>query len=450
MTGGMLAHVERQPANQRLDSWKGIAAFLDCTERTAKRWEQERGLPVHRMPGLKRGRVFAYPAELHQWLNESAPVSETVVIEEPPVEMSAPPRVPSPRAWAVLILLLLGGGLVALVAKVYSSRSGDRPTPAAQSLYLQGRYYWTKRTPESLTKAVDLFTQAIVQDPKYSKAYVGLADCYNLLREYSAMPPAEAYPRALAAARRAVELDSRSPEAHASLAFVSFYWSWDAPFAGLEFQRAITLNPSYVTARHWRATYLMVTSRLTEALAEIERAQQLDPSSSSILADKGWILFLLHRQDEAIASLKQVEASEPAFLSSHVYLSYLYLAVQNYPAYLDESRQAAQLAHDPQALAITDQATYGYARGGGTAMLASIQEAQERLYAQGLLPAYNLAETCALLGKRELALGHLETSLARREPAVVSLIGDPFLASLAGEARFMELVSRYRHAIRLE
>ena len=107
-----------------------------------------------------------------------------------------------------------------------------------------------------MNKSVDYFTQAIVHDPNYAPAYVGLANSYNLLREYTLMPASEAYPRALAAARRAVELDDQSSEAHASLAFALYYGTWDAAGAEREFRRAIELNPNSAVAHHWYATYL--------------------------------------------------------------------------------------------------------------------------------------------------------------------------------------------------
>jgi tetratricopeptide (TPR) repeat protein len=123
----------------------------------------------------------------------------------------------------------------------------------AEDYYLKGRFYWNKRTPESLNQAVDSFTQAIVNDPNYSDAYVGLADCYNLLREYTMMPATEAYPRALAAAKKAVELNDRSSAAHASLAFVSFYGMWDSGTISIPTMRTLitgmrlTCRPSAVS-----------------------------------------------------------------------------------------------------------------------------------------------------------------------------------------------------------
>src|SRR5262249_47635939 len=204
----------------------------------------------------------------------------------------------------------------------------------AEDLYLQGRFYWNKRTPDGLSKALDYFTQAIVHDPGYAQAYVGLADCYNLMREYTLMPSTEAYPRALAAAKKAVELDDQSSEAHASLGFVSFFGMWDAAAGEREFRRAIELNPHNSIAHHWYATYLMTLGRYRESLAEIEQAQALDPNSPSILADKGPILWLAGHREEAIARLKQLEAAEPSFISPHRYLRQIYFASGDYANYL--------------------------------------------------------------------------------------------------------------------
>ena len=257
------------------------------------------------------------------------------------------------------------------------------PDPAAQALYLKGRYFWNRRTPADLTKALDFFTQAIVRDPNYAQSYVGLADCYNLLREFAAMPSEEAFPRALAAAKKAVELDDSSAEAHASLAFVMFYWNWDIAGAEREFRRAIELNPSYVAAHHWYATYLMVLGRLPEALKEIERAQELDPASTAILADKALVLFHMDRTEEATALLKQIEASQPAFFSTHKYLSYIYLSKRDYPNYLAEAAEAARLSQDKQELAIVRSAEQGFKTGGEREMLENILQVQKKFYAEG-------------------------------------------------------------------
>ena len=228
--------------------------------------------------------------------------------------------------------------------KIQSGRPRNLHQPAnreAEDFYLKGRFYWNKRTPESLNQALEAFTQAIAHDPNYSDAYVGLADCYNLLREFSAMPGNEAYFKAFAAAKKAVELDPQSSEAHASLAFVTFFGMWDAADAEKEFRRAIELDPNNAKAHHWYATFLHALSRHDEALTEIDLARKLAPDSSSILADKGELLWAAGHHEQALQLLKQLEAAEPDFISPHRYLRFAYFETGDYPNYIVELKKDA-------------------------------------------------------------------------------------------------------------
>ncbi len=291
----------------------------------------------------------------------------------------------------------------------------------AKDLYLQGRYYWNKRTPDDLQRAVDDFTQAIVHDPGYSDAYVGLADCYNLLREYSAMKSSEAYPRALAAARKAVELDDKSSEAHASLAFVSFWGMWDAATADREFRRAIELDPNNVNAHHWYAPVLETMDRDAEALTEIERAQSLDPTSKSVLADKGIILYVSGRRQEAIDLLRQMEKAEPEFISPPRYLERIYLEMGDYPNYLVELKKVAVISHDEAGLVVASAAEKGYTAGGAHAMFKNTRNEQQKLYDQGKFSPLALAGSCVLEGNKQDALKYLEIAYDQHEDDVVGL-----------------------------
>jgi DNA-binding winged helix-turn-helix (wHTH) protein/Tfp pilus assembly protein PilF len=313
--------------------------------------------------------------------------------------------------------------------------------PEAGDFYLKGRFYWNKRTPESLNKAVDAFTQAIVHDPNYAQAYVGLADSYNLLREYTIMPASEAYPRALAAARKAVELDPQSSEAHASLAFVSFHGMWDAATADREFRRAIELDPNNAVAHHWYATYLLSLTRYPESLAEIERAQALDPASKSVLADKGPILFAAGRHQESIALLKQMEENEPDFISPHRYLKSIYFLSADYPHYLAESRTEAALMHDSTALAIADATEKGFAAGGGKGLLEALRQQQKKLYDRGQFSPYNLAETCAFLGNKQEALKYLKAAYDQHADGVPHLEADPAFNNLHHDPAFQQIIA---------
>lgn len=316
------------------------------------------------------------------------------------------------------------------------------PNPEARDLYLKGRFYWNKRTPNGLNKAVDYFTQAIVHDPGYAQAYVGLADCYNLLREYTMMPSSEAYPRALAAASKAVELDDQSSEAHASLAFVSFFGIWDAATAEREFRRAVALDPNNAVAHHWYATYLSTLHRYPESLREIELAQAIDPASKSILADKGAILCAAGRYKEGIPLLKQMEAAEPDFVSPHRYLRQAYFATGAFESYLVEARKEAVAMNDKVSLAINKAAEQGFASGGGKGLLLSMLRIQKRFFAQGRLSPYSLAQTCSLLGNKKEALQYLKIAYDRHDEEAVYLESDLILDPLHDEPAYQELVAR--------
>lgn len=447
--------------SQRPDSWKQTAVFLRCGERTVKRWEKERGLPVHRVPGSGRGRVFAYAEELTTWLQSAQDlVPDSDARAADPGELapgSATPGRPG-SGWRVLVgllaMVLVSLGLLLrgfppagrmLIGSAHSKDAGPAlhsPSPQAEELYLQGRYYWNKRTPDDLNKAVDFFTQAIVLDPSYAKAYVGLADCYNLLREFSAMPARDAHPRALAAARKAVELDDSSSEAHTSLAFATLYWKWDAAAAEREFKRAIALDPNNVRAHHWYATSLSAWGRRQEALSQIDLAQKLEPASISILADKGLLLYLAGQVNPALALLQQLETSEPSYAAPHRYLADIFFRDGDYPRYLAERKKLALLLHDDADLAITNAAEKGFAAGGERSMLAAMLPVQKQYYAQGAVPATALAATCARLGREEAALQYLQVAYDRREEILLITKDDPSFQSLRGVPQFESLLLR--------
>ena len=397
----------------------------------------------------RRGYRWIAPTQLSEPQEQKA--SET-----PPKDAVSRPR------WKYLLLVLL---FVALVFATpifwarhrsagHSTSAGMVPASAsglayphapanreAEEFYLKGRYYWEKRTPDSLNKAVDSFTQAIVNDPTYAPAYVGLANSYNLLREFTQMPAPEAYSRALAAAKKAVELDPQSSEAHASLAFVSFYGMWDAAKADQEFRRALELNPNNAVAHHWYATYLSCLHRFPESLTEIDRAQALDPASKSILADKGSILFSAGRGQEAIALLTQMEENEPDFISLHRYLKFFYLRTGDYPDYLAEARKEAVLMHDDSALATVEVTEKAFAGAGGRGLLQALSLQQKRLYDRGLLSPWFLAQTQSIMGNKAEALRYLRTAYDRRDEGIPQIESDPAFDNLHNEPAFRKLLA---------
>jgi len=466
-----------QITNHRLDSWKEIAAFFGRDERTVRRWEKERGLPAHRVPGGERGGVFAYTDELREWLKgraseleaaESETIREVGAREEieglPASESSkrpailaqvlelrpppAPPKTSLARSVVWLAPLVVLGLIVALSFSHRETRYKNAlaaphpPNGEAQELYLEGEYHWAKRTPEDLNKAVDYFTQSIVKDPGYARAYAGLADCYNLLREFSVMPPDEAYPRALAAAQRAVELDDSSARAHNSLAFATYYWNWDAVTAEREYKRALELDPNFVQGHHWYATFLLTSGRFPEALDQIEQARKLDPSSTTIQADKGLILFDSGRKSEAFTLLKQLESADPALATTHGYLAKIYFDRKDYENFFAESKQAAQLRHDEAALAVASAAERGFTASGLEGMRKSMLPVQKEMFNRGLVSAYDLAATCALLGEKEEALRYLQAAYEKRETGLLYLNRNPDFNILHDDLIYKEITER--------
>ncbi len=475
----------RQRTHYRLDSWKEIAAFFDRDERTVRRWEKERGLPVRRVPGGGRGGVFAYSEELREWLKgraseleSSEPETLRVVPQDqdsdnlttesenlgrvaasppangPDILTEPRPGLLLPKQTLARVVIWLGPLLTvaALIAVLSLSRPETRYKKAlaaphsgnaeAQELYLKGEYHWAKRTPEDLNKAVDYFTQSIVKDPSYAQAYVGLADCYNLLREFSVLPPDEAYPRALAAAQKAVELDDTSPGAHNSLAFATFYWNWDPVTAEREFQRALELDSNFVQGHHWYATFLLVSARYPEALDQIEQARKLDPSSTTIQADKGWILYHAGRKSEAFALLRQLESTDPTLATTHSYLAEIYFERKDYEDFFDESKQAAQLRHDEAGLAVANAAERGFSAGGLEAMRGSMLPVEKEMLNRDLASAYDVAATCALLGKKEEALRYLQAAYEKRDIGLLYLSRNPDFNSLHDDLVYQEIAER--------
>ena len=404
----------------------------------------------------------------YRWIAPIHPVTPPArleVVRTPPAKaVEVPIEIATPHSNSGRWLLIFV--VVALLASAWSLRSKFRTTKLeaqkppmvsvqtqdspratnleAEQFYLKGRFYWEKRTPDGLNKAVDYFTQAIVHDPNYAPAYVGLADCYNLLREYTKMPASEAYPRALAAAKRAVELNDQSSEAHAALAFALFYGNWDSVAAEREFRRAIELNPKSSPAHHWYATYLGALGRQSEAVAEIERAQALDPASKSILADKGQLLWASGRHDEGISLLKQLEASEPDFVSPHRYLKSTYYAQGDYSAYLGEWKKEASLMKDGPALKLVNTAQKGLAAGGHTGMLQNTLALEKKFYEQGSTSAYAVAETAALLRDKEDALQYLKLAYANHEENLIQIEDDISFNSLHDDAAYKELIAQLK------
>jgi TolB-like protein/DNA-binding winged helix-turn-helix (wHTH) protein/tetratricopeptide (TPR) repeat protein len=312
--------------------------------------------------------------------------------------------------------------------------------PEAYESYLKGRYFWNKRTAESLKVALAYFKQAVEEDPKYSQAYSGLADTYALLGDwqYAVMTPKEAFPKAKAAAIKALELDSSLGEAHNSLAFVLDGFDWDFDSAGKEFQRAIELNPGYATAHHWYAWHLSLLGRFDDAIAEMRKAENLDPLSLIINADLAELLGLAHSYDESIRQSRKTIEMDPNFALAHNQLAQAYLQKQMYEEAVAELQKAVKLSVDSPTCTANLARAY-VASGKRREALKLLGDLKKRSH-PGYSNAAEIATIYASLGDTDQAMNWLERGYEERfNPGVLLRPGfDP----LRSDSRFQNLLHR--------
>jgi TolB-like protein/DNA-binding winged helix-turn-helix (wHTH) protein/Tfp pilus assembly protein PilF len=312
--------------------------------------------------------------------------------------------------------------------------------PEAYQSYLKGRYFWNKRTADGLKVALAYFNQSIEEDPKYAQAYSGLADTYALLGDwqYAVMTPKEAFPKAKAAAIKALELDNTLGEAHNSLAFILDGFDWDLDSGGKEFQRAIALNPGYATAHHWYAWHLSLLGRYDEAIAEMRKAENLDPLSLIINADLAELLVLAHLYDESIRQSRKTIEMDPNFALAHNQLAQAYLKKHMYDEAVAELQKAVQLSgRSPTCIANLARAYVASGkRREAVQLLTELKKRSSPEYSNAL----EIAMIYASFGDMDQAMNWLEKSYEERfNPGVLLR---PGLDPLRSDSRFQNLVRR--------
>jgi TolB-like protein/DNA-binding winged helix-turn-helix (wHTH) protein/Tfp pilus assembly protein PilF len=312
--------------------------------------------------------------------------------------------------------------------------------PEAYESYLKGRYFWNKRTADGLKVALAYFNQAIEEDPKYAQAYSGLTDTYALLGDwqYAVMTPKEAFPKAKAAAIKALELDSALGEAHNSLAFVLDGFDWDFDSAGKEFRRAIELSPGYATAHHWYAWHLSLLGRYDEAIAEMRKAENLDPLSLIINADLAELLVLAHSYDESIRQSRKTIEMDPNFALAHNQLAQAYLQKHMYAEAVAELQKAVRLSGDsPTCIANLARA---YVASGNRSEAVKLLDDLKKRSNPGYSNVSEIAMIYASLGNTDQAMNWLEKGYEERfNPGVLLRPGfDP----LRSDSRFQNLAHR--------
>jgi TolB-like protein/DNA-binding winged helix-turn-helix (wHTH) protein/Tfp pilus assembly protein PilF len=311
--------------------------------------------------------------------------------------------------------------------------------PDAYQEYLKGRYFWNKRTADGLEKALEYFHRAIGKDPNYAAAYSGLADTYALLGDwqYAVMPPKEALPRAKTAAMKALELDDSLSEAHASLAFSLdlFDWNWDA--AEKEFRRAIVLNPGYATAHHWYAWHLSGMGRNSEAIAEMKKAENLDPLSLIINADLAELLLIAGFSDESIQQSRKTIDMDPNFAVAHYDLGQALVQKHMYSEAIAELETATKLSADSAICKST--LAYAYAVSGRRNEALKILNDLTRR-SRDFSSAAEIALIYVGLGENDQAMAWLEKAYSERFNP--SILLRPAFDPLRSDPRFQSLVHR--------
>ncbi|MDX6692545.1 MAG: eukaryotic-like serine/threonine-protein kinase [Blastocatellia bacterium] len=327
--------------------------------------------------------------------------------------------------------LRLGGAEQKQMLRSYATNS------EAYRLYLQGRFNWNKRTAEGLEKGIEYFNQAILKDLRYTPAYTGLADCYALLNVYNVAPALESYPKARAAAQKALELDEQLAEAHASLAFVAYRYYWDWPTAEAHFKRALELNPNYATAHQWYSAFLAAAGRNDEAVAEARRAQEIDPFSLTINADVAHHLYYARRYDEALAECRKMIEMDKNFARAHVEMGQVFAQKMMLAEAIAEFQLSLTLSEDsPVALAGLGHAL---ALAGKRDEALKIVKRLDELAKQHYVSPYHTAVVYAGLGEKERALNLLEKARNERFNWMPFLQVEPLFDALRGEPKFNEL-----------
>ncbi|HEY6190711.1 MAG TPA: protein kinase [Bacteroidota bacterium] len=310
----------------------------------------------------------------------------------------------------------------------------------AYQLYLRGRFFWNKRTKESIFTAIRYFEEAIQIDETYALAWAGIADSYNLLSEYESIPRHELYPKARAAADRALELDKGLAEAHTSLALLIMLNELDWANSEKEYKTAIRLNPNYPTSHHWYAEWLIFNGRTGEALREIAKAAELDPLSAAILKDQGLTLYYARDYDAAIEYAKKSLELDPNFNTAHRLLSLAYQGKKMFAEAISENRLWGELPDNRNEAWIA--LAQLYAASGNRAEALKLIEGlnEENLTVGNLFRGIGLVY--ASLGEADLAFTWLEKSFEHKAESLASLKVDPKVDGLRNDPRFASLMRK--------
>ena len=316
------------------------------------------------------------------------------------------------------------------------ARQPKAADPEAYHLYLLGRFYWNKRTPQGLLKSVEYFEQAVQRDLNYGPAYSGLADAYGQLA-WDTYPPKEYMPRAKAMATRALQLDEQIAEAHTSMAMIKALYEWDWEGAEHEFQRAIELNPGYATAHHWYGVQLGAMGRFEESRKEMARALEIDPLSLIINLNSVYPTYYSRQYDAAIVMYRKTAEMDPNFPLVHEDLMIAYERQGNLDAATQEGVKTLTLSGDTQLARAVEQAFHE--GGHHLALKTWLRSLQKRSEEQYISPM-ETAKLYVRLEEKNEAFQWLQKAVEDRSESLVYLNVDPVYDSIRSDPRFKEIM----------
>jgi eukaryotic-like serine/threonine-protein kinase len=318
--------------------------------------------------------------------------------------------------------------------------AGPRPVNLdAHQVFLKGRFYWNQRTWESIAQAIECFSEAIAHDPLYAPAYVGLADSLNLLGYYNERPPKQAYPRAKAAAMKALEIEPASAEAHASLAYTKLFYDWDWDAAASSFRRAIELNPGYASAHQWYGWYFFARGDLDRAVESMRRAHEIDPLAPIISAHLALALTHAGKHNLALRYLTEALELNPAFTVGHLLTGWTCLDMGSVEIAMGHFRKAVELSQEKFGLG-----HLGHACGvaGRSEEAGQILQRLTTLAGERYISPLEFAFVHAGLGRHEEALTDLAHAADERTSDLVRLRLLPWPDAVKSSPRFDDIARR--------
>ena len=318
---------------------------------------------------------------------------------------------------------------------------GGTNDPEAYQLYLKGRYYWDKRTPDGLAKSKDFFAQAIEKDPNYALAHVGLAEYYATIPVYTHTPARAANPRAKAAAERALAIDESLAEAHALLGgSEDIEWDWAA--AEREFQRALELNPNDARTHVLYAIHLEFLGRMNEVFEHLRRATEIDPLNLNGLDNLAEAYLYTRQYNRTIEEGKKIVEIDPTFANVHIHLSQAYLYSGKYDLWLDEWEKTATLNDDPEDLALVRAVRKEYSKSGFHVAMTRLAELQQEQSNRFYIDPAFIATDYAIIGDKDQAFAWLEKAYAEKSVFIEYIKAVPDYDSLRSDPRYTDLLKR--------